>query len=68
MLLLLYIVVVGGFYSPLLVRHNTVLNIIYSREKEISTDSIRWVNWMNILFASCIINVQGSNDLQMIEM
>lgn len=66
--LLIYIFRVGGFYSPLLVRHNTMLNVIYSRDKETSTDSIRWVNWMKILFASCIINVQESNDLQMIEM
>ena len=68
MLLLISVFILGVFYSQLLVRHNTMLNVIYSREKETSTDSIRQANWMKILFANCIINVQESNDLQMIEM
>lgn len=45
-----------------------MLNIIYSGEKGTSTDSIRQANWMKILFANCIVKVQESNDLQMIEM
>lgn len=68
LLLLIPVSMLGVFYSQLLVRQNTMLNVIYSREKEASTDSIRQGNWMKILFANCIINVQESNDLQMIEM
>lgn len=68
MLLLISVFILGVFYSQLLVRHSTMLNVIYSREKETSTDSIRQANWMKILFANGIINVQESNDLQMIEM
>jgi len=67
-LLLVSVFILGVFYSQLLVRHNTILNVIYSREKETSADSIRQANWMKILFANCLINVQESNDLQMIEM
>lgn len=44
-----------------------MLNVMYSREKETSTDSIRQADWMKILFANCIINVKESNDLQMTE-
>lgn len=68
LLLLVSIFTLGVFYSQLLVGHNIMLNVIYSGEKETSTDSIRQANWMKILFANCIIKVQESNDLQMIEM
>lgn len=44
-----------------------MVNVMYSRERETSTYSIRQADWMKILFANCIINVQESNDLQMIE-
>lgn len=55
-------------YSQPLVRQNTILSVIYSREKETSTDSIRQAKWVKILFSNCFINVQESNDLQIIEM
>lgn len=68
MLLLISVFILGVFYSQLVVRHNTMLNVIYSREKETRADSIRKENWMKILFANFIINVWECNDLQIIEM